>query len=101
MANIPVIPNIHQRILQAVTEQGELKMDEWHTCDTTHCRGGWVTHLAGEDGKALEKETSPLFAAMQIYKASSPIRVSPVRFFDSNEKAMEDIKNCAELEAKG
>lgn len=98
MANIPVIKNIHQKILEAVSNEGALAMGDWHTCDTTHCRGGWATFLAGEDGKALEKETSVLFAAMQIYKASSPIRVSPVRFFDSNEKAMEDIKRCAELE---
>jgi len=37
---------------------------------------------------------------MQIYKASSPIRVSPVRFFETNELAMADIKRCAEEEAK-
>jgi len=36
---------------------------------------------------------------MQIYKASSPIRVSPVRFFESNEVAMADIQRCAAEEA--
>jgi hypothetical protein len=49
-------------------------------------------------GKTLEKLTSTLFAAMQIYKKSSPIRVYPPRFFESNEIAMADIKRCAELE---
>ncbi len=75
-------------------------MSNWHTCDTTHCRAGWVVTLAGEEGKRLEKETSTLFAAMQIYKASSPIIVHIPKFFDSNKDAMEDIKKCAELEAK-
>jgi hypothetical protein len=58
-----------------------------------------VTHLAGEAGKKLEQETSTLFAAMMIYKKSSPeIRVSPVRFFETNEVAMADMKRCAEKE---
>ena len=72
-------------------------MGDWHTCETTHCRGGWVVHLAGEAGYDLELRTSPLFAAMQIYKASGAL-ISPCRFFDSNDKAMEDIKRLAELE---
>jgi hypothetical protein len=70
-------------------------MSDWHTCETTHCRAGWVVTLAGEQGKQLEKETSTCFAAMQIYKESSPIKVSPVRFFDSNKQGMEDIIRCA------
>ena len=96
---IPVIANIHQKILKATSNPDALKMDNWHTCETTHCRAGWVVTLAGEKGKALEDETSTLFAAMQIYKASSPIRVSPVRFFDGNKEAMADIKKCADLES--
>ena len=98
---IPVIPNIHAQILEAVSKPDALNMGNWHTCDTTHCRAGWVVVLAGEEGKKLEEETSTLFAAMQIYKASSPIKVPPTRFFDSNEIAMEDMKRCAEEELKG
>jgi hypothetical protein len=75
-------------------------MDSWHTCDTTHCRAGWIVVLAGDEGKKLEEETSTQFAAMQIYKASSPIKVSPVRFFESDEIAMADIKRCADEESK-
>ncbi len=75
-------------------------MGDWHTCDTTHCRAGWVTHLAGEAGKKLEAfhGGSTLMAAMRIYHASSPHHVSPVRFFESNEVAMADMKRMAELE---
>jgi len=99
-AGIPVIENIHQKVLDAVKMPNALDMSTWHTCDTTHCRAGWVVTLAGEDGKALEEETSTEFAALQIYRKSSNIRVSPVRFYEGNETAMEDIKRCAEEEAK-
>ena len=75
-------------------------MDTWHTCDTTHCRAGWVVTLAGEEGKKLEKETSTCFASMMIYKKSSEIRVSPNRYFETNEIAMKDIERCAELEVE-
>ncbi len=75
-------------------------MGDWHTCDTTHCRAGWTVFLAGEKGKALESASSTLFAAMQIYKASSAIGVSPVRFFEKNEIAMADMERCAALEAE-
>ena len=74
-------------------------MGEWHSCDTTHCRAGWVVFLAGEAGMELEKEVGTPHAALMIYKASSPIRVSPTRFYESNDKAMADIKRCAEEEA--
>ncbi len=36
---------------------------------------------------------------MKIYKASSPIKVPPVRFYETNEKAMKDIIRCAEEES--
>lgn len=64
-----------------------------------NCRGGWVVTMAGEKGRAMELASSTLFAAMQIYKASSPIRVSPVRFFETNAVAMADMERCAAEEA--
>ena len=70
-------------------------MGNRHTCDTTHCRAGWVVTLAGEKGKELEAKTSTLFAAMRIYRASSGIHVPPTRFFGSNEDALADMKRCA------
>jgi hypothetical protein len=85
--------------LEAIHDNGnKLEMGSWHICETTHCRAEWVVKLAGEAGEKLEKQTTTLFAAMQIYKASSDIRVSPTRFYDSNEIAMADIKACAEKE---
>ena len=75
-------------------------MGAWHTCETTHCRAGWVINEAGEAGKKLEEATDTCFAAMQIYKKSSPIRVGVNQFFESNENAMADILRCAEEEKK-
>ena len=56
-------------------------------------------HLAGEAGYALERFHNTALAAQLIYRASSPeIHVSPVRFFETNEQAMADMKRCADLE---
>jgi hypothetical protein len=70
-------------------------MSSFHACETTHCRAGWIIHLAGEAGYALERKTSSVFAAMQIYEASG-YKIAPTRFFDSDEKALEDMKRLAE-----
>jgi hypothetical protein len=75
-------------------------MKQWHSCETTHCRAGWVVHLAGKAGYALEKKTSSLFAAQQIYKASGYL-ISPLRFFDSDKDALADMKKLAECSDVG
>jgi hypothetical protein len=97
---IPIIENIHQKILEATSADGALDMSEWHTCDNTHCRAGWVVFLAGKEGKDLENKTSTEFAASQIYKKSSNIRVLIDKFYLKNKESMEDIKRCAEEESK-
>ena len=76
-------------------------MKTWHTCEKTHCWAGWVVTLAGAEGKALESFFDTPLAAMKILDASSPHRVSPVRFFEDNDAALEHMKALAELEAKG
>jgi len=76
-------------------------MKDWHTCETTHCRAGWVVTLAGKEGAALEAFHNTPLAAHLIYKASSPHKVSMARFYESNTEAMADIKRMAELEAEG
>jgi hypothetical protein len=109
---VPVIENIHQKLLEAIKSEGAaLQMDSWHTdgtvnesgayCGTTHCRAGWIVALAGKEGRDLEKMTTPEFAAMQIYHKSNPnIPVSPTRFYESNKVAMSDIERCAKEEAE-
>jgi hypothetical protein len=93
---VPVIEGIHQKLYAAVSQPWALDMGQWHSCATTHCRAGWVVHLAGEAGYELERRTSSLFAAQQIYKASG-YKISPVRFFDSNEDALADMKKLAKV----
>jgi hypothetical protein len=73
-------------------------MDNWHVCGTTHCRAGWVVHLAGEAGYELEKLTSTPFAAMAIYNKSSDIKVPLHMFYVDNDESLADMKRCAELE---
>lgn len=93
---VPVIANIHQVVLAAASAPRALNMRDWHSCETTHCRAGWVEHLAGEAGLELAEQTSTLFAAMQIYRKSSPtIPVPPTRFFVDNTSALVDMQRCA------
>jgi len=73
-------------------------MGDWHTCDTTHCRAGWVVHLAGEAGYALERYHNTALAALLIYRASGA-SISPTRFYESEEVALADMKRLAEEEA--
>lgn len=88
---IPAIENIDHKILEAIKMEGNgLRMNDWHSCGTTHCRGGWAVHLAGEQGYALEKKIGPEWAARLIYRKSRPGQPDP-DFFASNEEAMEDL----------
>ena len=73
-------------------------MSNWHTCETIHCRAGWVVHLAGDKGKALESKFGTLLAAMKIYDKSCPkYKINPCRFYDNNADAMADIKKLAKV----
>jgi hypothetical protein len=74
-------------------------MRTWHTCENTHCWAGWVVTLAGDEGKKLEAFFDTPLAAMKILDASSPLRVSPVRFFENNAEALGHMKKLAEQEA--
>lgn len=69
-------------------------MSSWHSCETTHCRAGWVVRLAGDEGKALEAFHNTDLAARLIYEASG-YKINPARFHDSNEVAMADMKRLA------
>jgi uncharacterized protein YjbI with pentapeptide repeats len=90
---VPVIPDLDSKILRLVDGgEGKLEMNDWHTCQTTHCRAGWAVHLAGDAGYALEGKYGPEHAGAMIYRASTG-RVP--YFFGSNDDALEDIKRCA------
>jgi len=90
------VPNLNQRVYEAVQGDGALNMSSWHSCETTHCWAGWIVTLAGQAGKALERQTSTEFAAMKIYHNSTGERISPVYFYFGNVEAMAKIKELAE-----
>jgi hypothetical protein len=92
---IPVIPDIHKVVYEAASAPCALNMSTWHTCETTHCRAGWVVALAGEEGRRLEQFHDTPLAAQLIYQASG-YDINPCRFYDSNEKAMEDMRRLAQ-----
>ena len=91
---VPIIPDIDRSVLAAVTA-ASLDMNDWHTCETTHCRAGWHVHLAGEAGYALEARVGPAVAGALIYEASRPGVPRP-DFYCDNETAMADIRLRAE-----
>ena len=72
-----------------------LDMGTWHSCETTHCRAGWVVTLAGEAGKKLEAFHNTELAAMLIYYESG-YHINPARFYDDNSEALEDMRKLAE-----
>ncbi|MGN7869593.1 hypothetical protein [Paracoccus sp. 22332] len=72
-------------------------MGSWHTCETTHCRAGWVVHLAGEAGYALERFFNTELAAMKIYEASG-YKINPARFYDTSSDALADMRRLADGE---
>lgn len=87
---VPVIPELDKRILDAVRSGGgKLDMSLWHTCETTHCRAGWAIVLAGDAGRALELHYGPAVAGRMIYLASTG---RSAHFFTTTEAALCDIE---------
>jgi hypothetical protein len=95
---VPVVESIHQKVWERVQAPNALDMSNWHTCDTQHCRAGWVVTLTGVKGRELEELLDPEAAAMLIYKASSPITVHADEFYDEEEDAMHSMRCAAEQE---
>ena len=94
---VPKIEHLDARILAAVEASGgdeHLKMDFWHTCETTHCRAGWAINLAGAEGKALEAAVGSCAAGALIYAASRPNMLVP-DFFASNDDALASLRSDA------
>ncbi len=96
------IEHIHQRVYEAASQEGALDMRSWHadgSCGTTHCRAGWVVHLAGDAGRALEWVMGTPTAAAMIYMASDPQLERIPDFYCTNAEALEDMQRLAEAEA--
>jgi len=104
LRDVPRIPNIHQAVFNAASIPDALDMGSWHAdgdaCGTTHCRAGWVVHLAGDAGRTLEWAMGTPAAAAIIYLASDPTLQRIPDFYCDNETALADMKRLAEAEAK-
>jgi uncharacterized protein YjbI with pentapeptide repeats len=98
LEGIPTIQDIHKSVYAAASQPDALNMSTWHTCDTTHCRAGWVVALAGPGGRALEWAMGTPAAAAFIYMASDPKLEKIPNFYASNEAALEDMRQMAERE---
>ena len=57
-------------------------MNNWHTCDTTHCLSGWLIRQAGEAGRLLENTVGPEVAGLMLGGVEAHSH-----FFDSNKAA--------------
>jgi hypothetical protein len=51
---------------RALATPKSLKMDYWHSCNTSHCIAGWAIHLAGEEGYTLERKVGPSNAGLVL-----------------------------------
>lgn len=98
LSGVPFIKNIHKAVYNAVSKPGALNMSTWHTCETTHCRAGWVVTLAGEAGAALEFGMGTDAAAAMIYLKSDPKLEKIPNFYADNTTALADMKCLAEAE---
>lgn len=96
---VPVIPEIHRTLASVFEDPNKtLDMSGWHyNCNTTHCRAGWITTLAGHAGAVLELMIGPNAAAALIYAKSDPELEQIPDWFASDEDAMADIKRMAGL----
>jgi hypothetical protein len=94
------IQGIHSAVYAAASKPQALDMGNWHTCDTTHCRAGWVVALAGEGGRALEWAYGTPSAAALIYMASDPSLERIPDFYCGNVDALEDMRRLADAESQ-
>jgi len=88
---VPVVDQLDAKILERIAAVGALRMETWHTCETTHCRGGWAITIAGDAGRDLERKVGTPRAAQMIYLASTG---SMPWFYAPDDVALADIRRC-------
>jgi hypothetical protein len=101
---IPVLEKPYTQILAAINQPGcKLRMIDWHTCDTTHCLGGWAIHLTGAAGRLLSSWLGYKNAAAFILRKSRPDAPNPIdQFYVDDDAAMAFINaRVAEEAADG
>ena len=90
-SGIAIAADTPQRLMAAAAaalQEGALEMGAWHSCDTTHCLGGWLIHQAGEVGRLLEAAVGPGIAGLMLGGVEAHSH-----FYDSNEAASEWLRS--------
>jgi hypothetical protein len=97
-SGLPVVADSAERLIAAAAaataEPGALAMQTWHTCETTHCLGGWAIHQAGPLGTLLEQTLGAPIAALLLLGPEAY-----AHFYDSNEDALAYLRSVLD-EAK-
>ena len=105
---VPVVPNLHQRVLAAAQQPGVLDVSFGYNIPTRLTWARWVVHLAGEAGKKLMKRVGDSEAAIYICHASCPALPMSNRQFchppalhlpGGYDQVLSDIRRCAAFEA--
>ena len=89
--NVPILKNPYTSILAAIQRGGKIEMSTWHSCETTHCLGGWTVTLAPGGIEFEKRLNNTAIAAEEILRASRPDAPLPY-FYASNEAAMAFIE---------
>jgi predicted TIM-barrel fold metal-dependent hydrolase len=66
----------------ALAAPDALRMNGWHTCDTTHCIAGWAIAQAGEPGRLMEAVMGPEIAGLMLLGTEAH-----AHFFDADDTA--------------
>jgi len=90
-AGIAIAADAPQRLRAAAAaalQDGALEMSTWHSCDTTHCLGGWLICQAGEVGKLLEAAVGSSVAGLMLGGVEAHSH-----FYDTNQAAAEWLRS--------
>lgn len=95
LPDVPRVERLASKILGMIESgEGELEMEAWHTCGTTHCLAGWAEHLAKAYDLGGKLGTSVVGAL--IWHASCGVVPD---FHASNEEALEWLREQRDREA--
>ena len=75
-------------VARAALQPGALYMNDWHTCETTHCISGWAVHLAGEVGCVLETAVGVHMAGLYLLGVEAA-----GHFYDTNKEATKYLQS--------
>jgi len=66
-SGVPIRPgDLLEQIAVAIRKPGALSMRNWHTCETTHCLGGWAAHLTPGGIEFADKTSDHLAGALLV-----------------------------------